>query len=361
MQHFLKSTLIVSTALISAVKADTDADYNYLQLAEDWVDRPDSYCGSTEQSPIDLNGDYMPLTASNFVPKIYLPTISSVSIQNSGLNIDLDFEIDDSRLEVYSPKDESFTHLYGDYTGTGISDSSSRRSLRGSTSPLGEKTNDTILTNISLLESEIETEASEGILGDIHFHVPSEHAVNGRLAAAEIHLVHYVVRPDDDSCDFEYNGEKACIVVVGILFDLVHNEVPTTTGNETQDLLTFLGAIPGYGDDSTTVDGSFDLNTMLPPNSNDMWTYRGSLTTPECNENVTWMVVQEPRPIRWSEWSELRNAIVHEELGDLNARPPQPRNNRVVYESFFEREEEEQVDEEAGQEPVRNSIPPFRD
>lgn len=40
------SALLLSTGVI---KAESHLDFNYQLLARDWVDRPDSYCASTEQ------------------------------------------------------------------------------------------------------------------------------------------------------------------------------------------------------------------------------------------------------------------------------------------------------------------------
>lgn len=37
----------------------------------------------------------------------------------------------------------------------------------------------------------------------------------------------------------------------------------------------------------------FDPACLLPSNTNDYWTYHGSLTTPPLTESVTWMVMQQ--------------------------------------------------------------------
>jgi len=47
-------------------------------------------------------------------------------------------------------------------------------------------------------------------------------------------------------------------------------------------------------DDTTYRVQSFALKTLLPSKVNDFARYPGSLTTPPCNESVTWTVFTKP-------------------------------------------------------------------
>ena len=37
----------------------------------------------------------------------------------------------------------------------------------------------------------------------------------------------------------------------------------------------------------------FDLHSLLPVTNKDFFTYKGSLTTPMCNEQVTWVIFKD--------------------------------------------------------------------
>lgn len=56
--------------------------------------------------------------------------------------------------------------------------------------------------------------------------------------------------------------------------------------------------------------------------------YRGSTTTPPCNENVDWFVYREPLPLKTSNYNALKDEINH---GHPNNRPTQSYNGRTVY------------------------------
>jgi len=48
-----------------------------------------------------------------------------------------------------------------------------------------------------------------------------------------------------------------------------------------------------FTDDKSSVTG-LKLQSLLPSNTQDFFRYPGSLTTPGCNESVTWTVFKEP-------------------------------------------------------------------
>jgi carbonic anhydrase len=125
-----------------------------------------------------------------------------------------------------------------------------------------------------------------------------------------------------------------------VLYNVVtqNSERPINPGfKEAMELLVNL---PANGDSDTKVlASSVDFDKFLPTNR-DFWHYRGSMTTPGCNENVTWFVLQEPVNMIWHHYVKMRDAIIYPELGNSNARAPLALNNRQVLASNFQAKQE---------------------
>lgn len=287
--------------------------YNYLLLGEDWKHRPDSWCGSTEQSPIDLEapserGSYAKFPMV-FAPTFELPSVHYVRIQNNGHNINLEFTPAPG-VTVQYPAGKTFTALNGPYTGSGRTRHESIHE-KESFDNSGENVPAKIQATIT----------------DVHWHIPSEHAIGGKLFAAEGHFVHQVVRPEDPDCAYE--GYK-CLVVVAVMYDLVYDGKEGNDG--LSEAIKSVARLPKVNESEVGNFSSVNLQSFLPE-SKAFWSYRGSLTTPECDENVTWYVLKQHMYMGWTEFTELQHAFLYEELGDLNARPPQPLNKRIVFDS----------------------------
>lgn len=133
----------------------------------------------------------------------------------------------------------------------------------------------------------------------LHQHTPAEHTVDGRSAAAEIHLVH---RSDDE----EY-------VVLGVR--LVEG-APNTA------IEAFLDAAPA-DEGRASAPTTFDPSALLPPDRR-LFRYDGSLTTPPCTEGVTWGVFAAPITASAGQLSRLADLS-----GDSN-RPVQPLGRRTL-------------------------------
>ena len=65
----------------------------------------------------------------------------------------------------------------------------------------------------------------------------------------------------------------------------------------------------------------------LLPDDASHFRYSGSLTTPPCSEQVSWMVLQKP-----VQFSEAQIARLHRIIG-MNSRPAQVRNSRYLLQS----------------------------
>lgn len=135
-----------------------------------------------------------------------------------------------------------------------------------------------------------------------HFHDPSEHHLDGKTYAMELHFVH--------------KNAAGGLAVLGVLM----NE-----GAANAALAPLWAAMPtAIGKEkSTMVD--FDPNALLPADRVH-FKYEGSLTTPPCSEGVAWHVLRTPIDVSAEQVAAFK-AVVGE-----NARAMQKVNDRPVSE-----------------------------
>mmetsp|Transcript_62413 Transcript_62413/g.135506 ORF Transcript_62413/g.135506 Transcript_62413/m.135506 type:complete len:1139 (-) Transcript_62413:437-3853(-) len=140
-----------------------------------------------------------------------------------------------------------------------------------------------------------------------HVHFPSEHAMDGKLFAGEMHLVH--------------SGEHGSLLVVGIML----KEGTTNALLERMGLPT--GAPASPSSPRRSISGSVDLSKALETQlAGSFFAYRGSLTTPPCSETVQWVVLEQPLEV-----SEAQVQAFKTMYGDpANNRPLQLLNGRNV-------------------------------
>ncbi|GJL76130.1 carbonic anhydrase [Nitrosomonas sp.] len=135
-----------------------------------------------------------------------------------------------------------------------------------------------------------------------HFHAPSEHVINARTFAAELHFVH--VRDD---------GRMA---VLGVLIEV---------GEENEMLQAILDHMPyEAGVDNTTSHVKVNPAKLLPRHRKHFYTYAGSLTTPPCREGINWYVLTEPITMSEAQLLQLKSFYTD------NVRLPQSLNGRMV-------------------------------
>lgn len=164
-----------------------------------------------------------------------------------------------------------------------------------------------------------------------HFHwgksneVGSEHTVDGRMFASELHLVHW------DSTRFSSFAEAVDkpngLCVLGIFL---------TVGKENEALQKLLSQFNKIKEPNASIelDGGFDPASLLP-NTKHYWTYEGSLTTPPCYESVKWIVFKEAIEVSEAQLNEFRSLSSLDGgcMGN-NYRPVLPLNGRSVNCSF---------------------------
>ncbi|QBO35177.1 carbonic anhydrase family protein [Periweissella cryptocerci] len=133
-------------------------------------------------------------------------------------------------------------------------------------------------------------------LTDIHFHLPSEHILDGRTYPLEVHLVHR-------------NAQRQG-VVIAVFITLTADELTVPMGNDWQ-----------FGDFI-----KFNVGIFLPQIRQAIQ-YTGTLTTPPTRGPVTWLVMTNTLelPQTWFQYLKQQAPLKN------NARPVQPQRGRPIY------------------------------
>ncbi|CAL4155397.1 unnamed protein product, partial [Meganyctiphanes norvegica] len=148
----------------------------------------------------------------------------------------------------------------------------------------------------------------------------SEHTVDGTRYAMELHLVHY-------KSNYGSLGEALKhvdgLAVLGIFFNV---------GEENAALKPITDSLTDVVESGPEIEISFNVALIdLIPATKTFYRYNGSLTTPSCNEVVTWTVFSTQLSISEEQVKALRKLRDHEdqEICD-NYRGIQPLNGREV-------------------------------
>lgn len=157
---------------------------------------------------------------------------------------------------------------------------------------------------IEVIDGEGQTQRYD--LAQFHYHAPSEHTVDGKPFAAELHLVHQ-------------NAAKENKVVIGILLE---------EGAENPAYQPFLANLPSeISEKATTISGATINAAGLLPDTQTTYRYAGSLTTPPCTEGISWIVMTTPVQLSAEQLESLENVFEFD-----NNRPVQPLNERTLIE-----------------------------
>ncbi|HEX6883180.1 MAG TPA: carbonic anhydrase family protein [Planctomycetota bacterium] len=138
-------------------------------------------------------------------------------------------------------------------------------------------------------------------LAQFHFHSPSEHTVDGRHSAMELHLVH--------------KDPAGKLAVIGVLI---------REGAAHPELAKLWQHLPAQAGRSEAVEGVLVDASKLLPAKRASYRYSGSLTTPPCSEDVSWFVLAEPIEASAEQIAAFRAVI------QGNNRPTQPLNGRTI-------------------------------
>ncbi|KAJ0261902.1 Alpha carbonic anhydrase domain-containing protein [Hirschfeldia incana] len=143
-------------------------------------------------------------------------------------------------------------------------------------------------------------------LHQLHWHSPSEHTINGRRFALELHMVHESA-----------NGSLAVVTVLykigrpDSFLSLLENKLCAVTDHHKAEVNI----------------GMIDPKD-IKLGSRKYYRYIGSLTIPPCTQNVIWTVIKKVRTVARHQVKLLRVAV--HDYSDTNARPVQPTNMRTV-------------------------------
>jgi len=154
----------------------------------------------------------------------------------------------------------------------------------------------------------------------------SEHTVDGQSFAMELHLVHI----NNDKVDTALS-EPDGLAVVGIMF------VVGGDGSDFAPLQPIIDAANAlHADPNAEVDTDVTLKDFLEVVGPGYYSYDGSLTTPGCNEVVTWFVMEKAIAISQEQIDVFRRLSYTDSSPMVdNFRPPQPLNNRIVKRGCF--------------------------
>lgn len=160
----------------------------------------------------------------------------------------------------------------------------------------------TIQANLKNESNKLTLEGKTYVLQQFHFHLPSEHEVNGSHTDMELHFVH---KSEDDM-----------LAVLSVLI---------TKGTENIELNKIWSKLPAEEneDAGVPIEDTFDMNKLLPDDLHS-FRYQGSLTTPPCTEGVQWIVLENFVP--WSEEQINKFAAIFPH----DNRPVQPLGERKV-------------------------------
>lgn len=141
-------------------------------------------------------------------------------------------------------------------------------------------------------------------LAQFHFHLPSEHELDGKAYEMELHFVH--------------KSEAGELAVLSVLLK---------SGAENKEFAEFWSSIPKERTkEDVAIESTVDLATLLPADKA-YFRYAGSLTTPPCSQNVTWTVLKNPTDVSQAQIDLFKSIFA------MNARPVQELKSRVVHSS----------------------------
>lgn len=135
-------------------------------------------------------------------------------------------------------------------------------------------------------------------LSQFHFHSPSEHTVDGKSAAMEMHMVH---------------KDGSNLAVLGIFIEQGAEDNPAFE--------PIWAKLPQKGKKEENI--KLDINQFLPKTQT-TFRYDGSLTVPSCGENVKWIVFTDPIKMSAAQIKKFKDLV------KKNNRPTQPLNERTV-------------------------------
>ncbi|GAB6028705.1 Carbonic AnHydrase [Chamberlinius hualienensis] len=154
---------------------------------------------------------------------------------------------------------------------------------------------------------------------NIHFHfgssndAGSEHHINSKAFAMEMHSVFYNTKYSDADCLKNPDG----VVVLGTLFEI------SPYDNLYFIRLTNALSNVSYVGQSFNLEPGLSLNDLFPDDKTTAYYYEGSLTTPACNEVASWFVFKDTVPISQNQLDKFRQLTILTQDEAENGIPPE--------------------------------------
>lgn len=161
----------------------------------------------------------------------------------------------------------------------------------------------TVQLNFPTVKETVVYQGKEYRLIQLHFHTPSENHLNNQVFPFDIHFVH--------------QGSNGKLAVIGVFIKEGKTMNPA--------LQEIINNIPEQAHELKKVKNIYINPAHLLPANRSLYKFSGSLTTPPCSENVTWLVMAQPIEASQAQISALKNAV-----GETNARPIQAFNDRKI-------------------------------
>ena len=149
-------------------------------------------------------------------------------------------------------------------------------------------------------------------LNNLHFHLNSEHTINGKSYSMEMHMVHTLKKEDEIKDPLFANR----YLVIGVIFE------PDLNVKDNY----FISQLH-FGNQSFI--HNLNANSFILENKN-FYYYHGGLTTPGCDESVNWIVMEDIYKMSYRQFEEFKKYISIE-FPNGNNRNVQPLNGRTVY------------------------------
>lgn len=138
-------------------------------------------------------------------------------------------------------------------------------------------------------------------LKQFHFHVPGENKIENKSFPLEVHFVNSTK-----------DGE---LLVLAVMF---------RQGRENPEFKKIIASVPNQEDEGVVMHEKINLDNMIPSTQH-YYHFMGSLTTPPCSEEVTWIVLKDTKNLSKSQIKAIEKILKHH-----NNRPIQSRNNREI-------------------------------
>ncbi|XP_022767266.1 alpha carbonic anhydrase 7-like [Durio zibethinus] len=155
----------------------------------------------------------------------------------------------------------------------------------------------------------IKINGTEYFLQQAHWHSPSEHTINGRRYALELHMVHQCQDPK----------VKNNLAVIGLLYKF---------GAPDAFLSKLISNITSMNDHVQEREMGFIDPSLIKMGGKKYYRYMGSLTVPPCTEGVIWTMNKKIKTVSRDQVRALRKAV--HDYAEANARPVQPLNRRQI-------------------------------